>query len=80
MDQLAAARGGALRQIVPLAQQHLEAAPGSIARNPGTVDAAADDDEVEQVHGRPDAQAFFFFFLGASPLFSLAGATLGRGP
>ncbi len=67
-------------EIVLLAQQHLEAAPGGVARDPGTVDAAADDEEVEQAPRAAGAQAFFFFFLGASPAFSLAGAALGRGP
>jgi hypothetical protein len=80
VNQLAAARGGALREVVLLAQQHLEPAPRGVARDARTVDATADDDKVEQVHEPPRAQAFFFFFLGALPLFSLAGALLGRGP
>ncbi len=41
MDQLAAARRGALREVVALAEQHLEAAAGRIARDASSVDAAA---------------------------------------
>ena len=53
MDQLAAARRGALGEVVLLAQQHLEAAAGGVAGDAGAVDAAADDDEVERLHRRP---------------------------
>ena len=50
MHQLAAARGGALRQVVFLAQQHAEPPPRRIARYAGAVDAAADDEEVVGSH------------------------------
>ena len=42
MDQLAAARGGALGEVVLLAQEDLEAAAGGVAGDAGAVDAAAD--------------------------------------
>ena len=46
MDQLAAARAGALGEVVLLAQQHPQAAAGGVAGDAGAVDAAADDQEV----------------------------------
>ena len=36
-----------LRQIVLLAEQHGEASPHRVARNAGSVDAAANDDQIE---------------------------------
>ena len=38
-------------EIVLLDQQHAEPAPGRVARDRRAVDAAADDEEVEGVHG-----------------------------
>ncbi len=46
VDILAAARGGAFREVVLLAQQHAQAAAGGIARDARPVDAAADDHEI----------------------------------
>ena len=80
MDQLAAAGRCALREIVLLAQEHLEAAPGGIAGDPGAVDAATHHQEVVKLHRRRRAQFFFFFFRRGSSWFSLAAAALGRGP
>lgn len=50
MDQLGRGRGGVARQIVLLDQQHRQAAPGGVARDPRAVDAAADDQQVYPVH------------------------------
>ena len=80
MDQLAAARRGTLGEIALLAQEHPEAAAGGVAGDARTVDATADDDEIEWLHRCARVQPFFFFFLPESPAFSLAGADLGRGP
>ena len=50
MDQLAGGRGGAGGEIVHLDQQHAQAAAGGVAGEAGSVDAAADDGEVEVGH------------------------------
>ena len=51
VDQLGRGRGGAGGKIVLLDQQHAQAAAGGVAGNPRSVDAAADDGEVEVGHG-----------------------------
>jgi hypothetical protein len=54
MDELAGARGGALGEVVLLAEQDAEAAADGIAGDPRAVDAATDDDQVvlsEMLHG-----------------------------
>ena len=79
MDQLAAAGRCPLREIVLLAQEHLEAAPGGIAGDSGPVDAATHHQEIVVLHGQGRAQ-FFFFFRRGSSWFSLAADALGRGP
>lgn len=35
----------------PFDEQHLEAASGGVARDPDPVDAAADDEQIDLVHG-----------------------------
>ena len=50
VDQLGGGRGGAGGEIVHLDQQHAQAAAGGVAGEPGSVDAAADDGEVEVGH------------------------------
>jgi hypothetical protein len=50
MDQLRGGRRCARTEIVHFDQQHVQAAPGGVAREPGSVDAAADDGEVEVGH------------------------------
>ncbi len=47
VDQLGGLRGGPEGKVVLLDQPHGKAPPGRVARDPGTVDAAADDGEVE---------------------------------
>ena len=46
VDQLGARRRGMRGQVVALDQQHLQPAPGGVARDPGPVDPAADDEQV----------------------------------
>ena len=65
------------REVVLLAQQHREAAPGRVAGDAGAVDAAADD-ERGRTAPRHRAQPFFFLRLGAVVL--VGGFALGRGP
>ena len=74
MDQLAAARRGALGEIVLLAQQHLEAAAGGVAGDAGAVDAAADDDEIEWSTGAPRSGLLLLF------LAAFAAVLVGRPP
>ena len=50
VDQLGGGRRGAGGEVVLLDQQHAQAPPGSVARDAGSVDAAADDGEVEIGH------------------------------
>src|SRR5262249_5580818 len=47
VDQLRAGRGGGAGEIVLLDQQDAEPAPRGVARNTSTVDAAADDQEID---------------------------------
>ena len=47
MNQLRRGAGRMRGQIVLFAQQHLQPAPGRVARDPDAVDAAADDDQVK---------------------------------
>ena len=49
MDELAGTRTRSLRQVVLLAQHDTEAAAGGVAGNSGAVDAAADDEKIDQV-------------------------------
>ena len=44
VDQLGRGGGGALREVALLGEQDLEAAPGGVARDARSVDAAADDE------------------------------------
>ena len=53
MDQLGAGRGGGAREIVLLDQQDAEAAARGIAGDPGTVDAAADDQQIDGAGAAP---------------------------
>src|SRR3979490_2498616 len=46
MDQLRGRRRGRRRQIASLDQQHREPPAGSVARDAGTIDAAANDQQV----------------------------------
>jgi len=50
MDHLGGGRGRAGSEVVHLDQQHAQAAAGGVAGDPGSVDAAADDGEVEVGH------------------------------
>ena len=50
MDQLRRRRRRAGRKVVLLDQHDLQPAPGSVARDAGAVDAAADDSEIEIGH------------------------------
>ena len=50
MDELGRGRGRAGGEIVLLDQQHTNAAAGGVARNTGSVDAAADNGEIEVGH------------------------------
>ena len=52
VDQLGAGRGGVRGQIILFAQQHVEAAPRRVSRDAGTVDAAADDEQVDRARRR----------------------------
>jgi hypothetical protein len=47
VNELARPGGSPLREIVLLAQQHREAAAHSVASDAGSVDAAANDNQVE---------------------------------
>ena len=47
VNKLTRPGGGALREIVLLAKQHREAAARSVASDPGSVDAAANDNQIE---------------------------------
>ena len=47
VDQLGAGRRGMSAEVVLLAQQDIEAAPGRIPGDAGTVDAAADDEQID---------------------------------
>ena len=51
MDQLGGGRGRAGAKIVLLDKQYAQAAAGGVAGDAGSVDAAADDGEVEVGHG-----------------------------
>ena len=51
VDQFGRGRAGMARQIVLLDEQHVEPAPRRVARDRRPVDAAADDEEIEGVHG-----------------------------
>jgi hypothetical protein len=47
VDQLGAGRRRGAGEVPLLAQQHRQAPPGGVAGDPGAVDAAADDQEIE---------------------------------
>src|SRR5690349_20407170 len=47
VNELAAARGGALCQVVLLAEQDRETAPGRVAGNSNAVDSSADDQKIK---------------------------------
>ena len=49
VDQLAAPLAGGGREIVLLNQHDRQTAPGSVARDAATVDAAADDQQVNRI-------------------------------
>ena len=51
VDQLGRGLRRARGEIVLLDQQHAQAAAGGVARDAGTVDAAADDGEIVVGHG-----------------------------
>src|SRR5258706_8440434 len=51
VDQLRRRRGGRAREIGALDEQRRQAAPGCVARDPGAVDAPADDEEVDHSRG-----------------------------
>ena len=74
-----------MRQVVLLAQQDAEPPPRRIARDPGAVDAAADDEEIVGGHCGRQLRAYFlrlavFFAAGldlAAAFFSAVGFDLG---
>jgi hypothetical protein len=49
MDELGGGRGRAAGEIVALGERDGEAAAGGVARDPGAVDAAADDEKIDLV-------------------------------
>jgi len=56
MDQLGGAGRSAARQIVHFRQENRKAAPNRVARDAASVDAAANDENVEYFflhHGKP---------------------------
>ena len=57
VDQLGARRRGRPAEIALLGEQHPQAAPGGVARDPDAVDAAADDDEIVRISQTPPASA-----------------------
>ena len=65
VDELARAAGGAGGEVALLDQRHREPAAGGVERDAAAGDAAADDEDVEQ--------------LGAEP-FELAAASVPRRP
>ena len=74
MHELARARGRTFGEIVLLAEQHLQATTGGIARDAGSVDSAADDSDIDKpvIPGR-DRRSIrhrfplsFFFLRGAT--------------
>ena len=73
MDQLGGGRGGAGGEVVLLDQQHAQAAAGGIARQPYTVDAAADDREVVVGHS-------LLICLGPGRMGGLSGGLKNRAP
>jgi hypothetical protein len=50
MDELGRGGGGAGGEIVLLDQQNAQAAAGGVAGDPGAIDAAADNGEIEVGH------------------------------
>src|SRR5689334_8885576 len=68
MDELGAGGGGGAGEIVLLDQQDAEAAAGGVAGDPGPVDAAADDQEIDDVAARPDRQVSASSPRPASPI------------
>src|SRR6266404_4628865 len=87
MDELGAGRGRSTCQITALDQRDGEAPPRGIAGNPDTIDAAADDQEVDERLVRRDSSLqsgiLPYMGLGTRPsLFSTrfrSGRALGRG-
>jgi len=51
MDQLRAGRRCMRGQVVLFTEQHIEPTPGGVARDTGSVDAAANDQNVVQFAG-----------------------------
>ena len=80
MDQLAAARRGPLREVVLLAQEHLEAAPGGVAGDARAVDAATDDQEIVDAPWAGPRSALLLLFPPRLVLVLVGGGALGRGP
>jgi hypothetical protein len=70
VDQLAAARAGTLAEIALLAQEHFQAAAGRVARDPGTVHAAADHQDVDPRLGHAES----------ARAHGVAAVSFGRGP
>ena len=74
MHELARARGRTFGEIVLLAEQHLQATTGGIARDTSSVDSAADDGDINKpvIPGRDRRSArhrfllSFFFLRGAA--------------
>src|SRR5205085_4557245 len=50
VDQFGGGGAGMAGEVVLLDQQHLQPAPGRVARDRAAIDAAADDEEIEGVH------------------------------
>jgi hypothetical protein len=58
MDQLRRPVRRAAREVVPVHERHGKAAQRGVARDPGAVDAAADDEHVEAFAREPRARRF----------------------
>ncbi len=65
MDELARGRGGGAGEIALLAQNDAEPAPRGVARDPGTVDAAADHQQID--FGRRRNRARRHLAVASSP-------------
>jgi hypothetical protein len=78
VDQLGAGRGGSARQVVLLDQQDAEAAADGIACDTGTVDATADDQEIDGAGAAPLGRWQACFPPAPGPTVSPLAASSGR--
>jgi hypothetical protein len=66
MDQLSGARTGALRKVILLAQYDAEAPAGGVAGDTRAIDAAADDEKIDEIGLHQPCTAFLTGSAAAS--------------